>query len=107
MADFMVYIKIHDTDNGSMVAMCDEQLIDKVLSEGDIVIDIKAYNSFYKGSKVSKPVAIDMVGKLDHIYSANVIGDESIEIALSLRIIDKKGIMRIGKVPYAHAYSMD
>ncbi|MEM0149436.1 MAG: DUF424 family protein [Candidatus Micrarchaeaceae archaeon] len=103
----MVYIKVHDTENGSIIAMCDEQLIDKVLGEGDIVIDVKSYNSFYKGEKMNKNDAGKLISELDHVYSANIIGSESVDVAISSKLIDKKGVMWIGKVPYAHSYSMD
>ncbi|MGC8651629.1 MAG: DUF424 domain-containing protein [Candidatus Micrarchaeia archaeon] len=103
----MIYIKVHNTDNGDIVAMCDEALIDRVLSEGDVVIDIKSYSSFYKGDKVDKDSAIDAISRLEHIYSANIVGTESIEAAISSKIIDKKGVLFVGGVPYAHSYSMD
>ncbi|MGC8669668.1 MAG: DUF424 family protein [Candidatus Micrarchaeia archaeon] len=103
----MVYIKIHDTENGIMLAMCDEHLIDKVIQEGDVIIDIKGYNSFYKGEKLSYDIAKKKVSELSDIYSANIIGDESIEIALSAKIISKKGISWVEKIPYAHSYSVD
>ncbi|MCL4373285.1 MAG: DUF424 family protein [Candidatus Marsarchaeota archaeon] len=103
----MIYLKVHSTDNGDMIAMCDEALIDKVLSKGEIVIDIKGYSSFYKGDKVDKETAVSRIRDLEHIYSANIVGTDSIDVALSARIIDRKGILFVGDVPYAHSYSMD
>ncbi|MGC8495998.1 MAG: DUF424 domain-containing protein [Candidatus Micrarchaeia archaeon] len=103
----MIYIKIHDTENGSMVAMCDDDLIEKVLEEGDIVIDIKSYSGFYRGSVVDAKKAQDMINELDKVASANVIGKESVEAALGCGIISKKGIMKVAKVPYAHSYSVE
>ena len=103
----MIYLKIHDTENGSMVAMCDEALIDKLLSDGEVVLDIKTYNSFYKGKKVTKDEAKSIVEQAEPIYSANVIGKESIEVAISLKIVEKSGVLWIKDVPYAHSYSMD
>jgi hypothetical protein len=107
MADLMIYIKIHGTENGSIVAMCDYDLIEKVLEEGNIVIDINSYKDFYKGAMVDSKKAQDMIMELDNVASANVIGKESVEAALSCGIISKNGIMKVAKVPYAHSYSVE
>ena len=37
----MIYIKIHQAEEGDIIAACDESLIDKVLEEGEIYIDLK------------------------------------------------------------------
>lgn len=102
----MIYIKIYGTDNGSVLAMCDESLIDKVLEQGDFVIDIKSYSSFYKGDLVNKEKAKNMIENADAVYSANVIGKESVEVAIEEKIIDKASVQKIKSTPYAQAYRM-
>ena len=103
----MIYIKTHEAENGSLIAMCDESLIDKTLSEGDIFIDIKAYNSFYKGELVSEERAKKIIEERDVVYSANIIGKEAVGIALKTGIIEKENVLTVKKVPYAHAYKVD
>jgi len=100
----MIYVKVHPTPNGNILAMCDEEQIDKVLKDGEIVINIKDYSDFYKGELVD--------GKLeekytDDIYSANVIGKKAVEMAIKSNIIKKEHIRMAGGVPYAHAYRID
>jgi hypothetical protein len=101
----MIYVKLHPTDNGIMVAMCDSTLIDKVLSEGEIEINLKDYSDFYKGSLMGKKDAIALIKK-DDIYSANIVGKESIDIALERGIIEKGHLKTISKVPYANAFRL-
>jgi hypothetical protein len=100
----MIYAKVHDTENGMIIAMCDSILIDQILEEGDLVINIKDYADFYKG----KLVGTEEAGKLLEmsIYSANLIGKESITLAVKKGVIQKSNVLKIKNVPYAHAYSV-
>jgi hypothetical protein len=99
----MIYIRLHNTDNGDMLAMCDSGLIDKVVSEGDVEINIRDYSDFYKGQLVSKDGALDII-KRERIYSANIIGEEAVKVALEKGIIDKGHVKKIGRIPYANAF---
>ena len=107
MVELMIYIKTHEAENGSVVAMCDESLIERVLSEGEILLDIKIYSSFYKGELVNRQRAIEIISQRNDVYSANIVGKESIEIALETGIIEKDNVKKVSKVPYAHAYKVD
>ena len=102
-----MYIKTHEAEKGTVVAMCDESLIDKVLSDGDIHIDIKSYKDFYKGELVDGARAKKIIKGKNSIYSANLIGKESVGIGLETSIIQKENVMEVMKVPYAHAYRVD
>ena len=99
----MIYIKLHPTDNGSVLAMCDSTLIDKILSEGEIEMNIKDYSDFYKGQLLSKEGAQDLIKK-DEIHSANVVGEEAVKVALAKGVIEKGHVKTISKVPYASAF---
>lgn len=101
----MIYIKIHPTENGDMVAMCDSILIDKVLSEGEVEINIKDYSDFYKGELVNAEKAKSMLNP-KRIYSANIVGKESVEVAAEGKIILRESIMRVENVPYANAFKL-
>ena len=99
----MIYIKIHDTENGHMIAMCDSSLIDKVLKEGDIEINIKNYSDFYKGELVDTKKAVGMIDPR-RLYSANIVGKEAVEAAILGLIIHKDSVKTVGKIPYANAF---
>lgn len=101
----MIYIKVHDTDNGQMVAMCDSSLIDKVLVEGNVEINIKDYSDFYKGQLVSEEKAIGML-KPHSLYSANIIGKESVDAAIKGKIILLESVKKVKGVPYANAFKI-
>ncbi|MGC8572288.1 MAG: DUF424 family protein [Candidatus Micrarchaeia archaeon] len=99
----MIYIKIHYTESSTIVAMCDESLINSILEEGDIYIDIKMYADFYKGDLVDSKKVSSMLENIK-IGSANIIGKESIDTAINLKLIEEDNIKYVNKIPYAHSY---
>ena len=101
----MIYLKKHRTENGFIIAMCDSELIDKVLNEGVVEINIKDYSSFYKGDLVSGSKAKEQLDPRE-VYSANVIGDESVDVAIASSIIEKSNVKTVKKVPYAQAFKV-
>ncbi len=98
----MIYVKIHDTDDGKIIAMCDDILIGKVLEDGDLVLDLKDYSDFYVGDLINpKDLVINPEEKFN---SANVVGNESVALAIEKNIIKRENVKEINSVPYAHAY---
>ena len=106
MADSVIYLKTHETDKGSILAMCDSELIDSVLGEGDVVMDIKSYAGFYMGELVDSARAKEVAGKLK-IFSANIVGKESVEAAIGCAVIREEHVRRISGVPYAQAFRVE
>ncbi len=107
MDNMTVYIKTHEAENGTVVAMCDESLIDKVLEEGDVYIDIKSYKDFYNGELANQIRAKKIIKDKPSIYSANLVGKEAIKIGLDTGIIQSENVKQVSKVPYAQAYRVD
>ncbi len=104
----MIYLKIHKSEHGAVVGMCDESLIDKTLEEGHVFIDIRAYSSFYKGELVSKENTLLALKALrGNVYSANIIGKDSVELAITVGIIKKENVLKVKGIPYAQAYNVN
>lgn len=101
----MIYLKIHDTDEGTILAMCDESLIGRILEEGDLVIDLKDYSDFYVGDLVD-PENIELP-EHQKFSSANIIGKEAVESAIRQNLIKEENVNTVMDVPYAHAYWMN
>ncbi len=104
MVDQMIYIKVHSSENGDIVALCDSTLITKVLKEGELEINLKDYSEFYKGELVSNEKAIEILISVRRLLSANIIGKESVNAAVKAGIIVKDSIKMVDKVPYAYAF---
>ena len=102
----MIYIKVHSTDEGTILAMCDESIINSVLDDGTVFIDIKSYSDFYRGDLVDAKRAKEFI-KINEIFSVNAVGKESIKVAIDGAVIDKQSVKTINGVPYAQAFKVD
>ncbi len=86
----MIYLNRFDTAKGVMLAMCDEELMGRMLKEGKVEINLRDYGGFYKGELLSED---EVSKKIDgRVYSANVVGDRSVGLLI------KKGIVKQGEV---------
>lgn len=101
----MIYLRIHKTDKGDMIAMCDENLLGKVLNEGKAELDLKTYSDFYKGDLMNKEQIAKALG-LAQLYSANIVGKEAVGVVVEKGLVEKGHVKKISKVPYVHIYNV-
>ncbi len=84
-----------------VVAMCDASLLGKVFEEGEMVLDLEKYRSFYNGESAS----IAEIGKiLENATSINLVGKETIAAAGKYLKIEERNIRRIKGVPHLQIY---
>ncbi len=96
-----MFMKLHKTQNGTIVAACDEDLIGKVLEERDICMDLDKYRDFYMGSKVTK---VELMESLKSFTSANLVGKEATDAAVSMGLAEN--VIYIKKIPYIQIYNI-
>ena len=92
-------IKIHEAYR-RIVALADTGLIGKTFEEGIMQIGVRP--NFYKGDEKSKNEIIKILknmAKEDATF--NIVGKESVEVALECGIIKQEGIMQIQGIPVA------
>ena len=95
-----MYLKVHSTPGGEVVAVCDAVLVGKVLSQGKRKLDLEKYASFYVGERVSPASAI---AALRTAPNANIVGKKSLEAAKAAGL-DVSGSIKIGGVPHLQLY---
>ena len=100
----MIYLKKHSSDHGEVIAMCDEELLGKVIEEGKRVIDLKTHANFYKGSLVTEEEAAEALDS--DIYSANIVGKRSVKIAIDKGIALKEQVMKVKDVEMLQIFSI-
>ncbi len=101
----MIYVKLHESENGALLAMCDEKLIDRVLEEGNVYINIRDYSEFYKGELIGVG---ELRGRLpEKLHSANVVGNEAVEAAVKHSIVKRENVKTVSGIRYAHAYRIE
>lgn len=100
----MMYLKVHLSPKGKVVAVCDADLLGKVLEEeGGAFMDLQRHRAFYEGKKAD---AQDVADALRGFSSANLVGKEAVGIALEMKLADEGQLMRIGQVPLVQLYSI-
>ncbi len=101
----MIYIKLHNSEDGVLLAMCDEELINKVIEDSDVYINVRDYSDFYKGSLVNGNEVKRLLPR--KLHSADIIGNESIKTAVENSIIKKDNVKNANGIRYAHAYRIE
>jgi len=96
---FKMYIKIHNSYR-KVIALCDSNMIGKTFEEEKL--QLKITESFFKGEEVSKEQVIKILQKEARDDSTfNIVGEESISLAVKIGLIKKENIGKISNVPYA------
>ena len=95
-----MYLKIHSTPKGEMVALCDAELIGKTISEGAITLDLSMHAAFYRGELVGEEAA---VAALRAAANANIVGKKSMAAAKKAGF-SVSGAIKIAAVPHLQIY---
>lgn len=91
-----VYFKHHRQPLSDVMAVCDEELIGKVISNGEVKITIS--ENFYRGKLMDIEEVLPF---LERSTNFNLIGRDIIDAVIKHGIIKKDGIILIDEVPYA------
>ena len=96
-----MYVKIHKSGDRHVVAVCDEDLLGKKFIEGKLILEVS--ERFYKGKKLSKKETLDM---MEDAINLNIVGEESIKLALENGIVSKDNVIKIKNIPHAQVYQL-
>lgn len=97
---YTMFLKIHQSPGaGDVVAVCDRELLNATLRQGDLEINVS--EKFYG----SDPVTDDDVKKaIKDAPNVNLMGRRAVSIALDLGLIDSGSCIMFGDVPHAQIY---
>ncbi len=99
-----MYLKLHKTEKGTILAACDAELIGKTLTDNGIELDLKKYADFYAGERTDEngiKKALD--GNFDSI---NFVGKKVTSIVVKSGMVDQNDVMYIKNTPYIQIYSL-
>lgn len=83
-----------------VVAICDSDLIGKNFEEGEFQLDVK--ESFFKGKDLPKEEIERMIRTMKiEDATFNIVGKESVELALNTGAISQEGVKEISGIPFA------
>ncbi len=84
----------------NIVIICDKNLIGKTFSHEKFQINVK--ENFFNGEEKNKEETIEIIKKMvEEDATFNIVGKESIKVALETGIINKEGIKTIQNTPIA------
>ena len=97
----LMYLKKHAGEKTEILALCDEDILGKTLTENDLKLKIS--EQFFKGTKVQPAEAIK---ELKKSKNANLVGKEVIQLALKNGIIDSSSILTVQGIPYTLIFEL-
>lgn len=92
----MIRLKVYEQGKDVLVAACDADLLGRTFREGEVRLHVKP--SFYDG------IAVTHGQLVDHLRLAtvgNLVGEETVRVALEAGLIQEAGVMYIDGVPHA------
>jgi hypothetical protein len=98
-----MYLKIHGTPQGKIVAACDRELLGTVLEDGRACLDLRAYRGFYEGELAS---ADELAQALASSASANLVGKRAVAAALASGLARQSDVIYIKKTPHIQIYRL-
>ncbi len=84
-----------------IVGACDEELLGKKFTKGNIQIDVS--NGFYDGERVNKKT---LKKYLENATIANLVGTKTVECAIEMGLVDPHFVLKIKGVPHAQMVRM-
>ena len=90
-----------ETPEGLLVSVCDDGLIGQKFVDGDISIEVT--ESFYQGETLSEEEAVDA---LNRAAVANIVGNQSVEVAIEAGVVDEDRVLTIGEVKHAQVLNL-
>ena len=92
-----MFMKIHRSpEAGIVVAVCDRELVDTTITDGNV--EIKISGSFYGNRSATEE---EILNALADAGNANIIGERSVALAIRHGIVDAESCIRIGTIPHA------
>jgi hypothetical protein len=91
----MFYYKLHKTEFGTMIAICDKELSGKNLKNKNL--DFFVNPRFYGEEEIDEKI-LELIKDSN---DGNVIGNNIVELLLKNKIISRDSIIKIGKIKHA------
>ncbi|MCK4967443.1 MAG: DUF424 family protein [Candidatus Aenigmarchaeota archaeon] len=89
-------LKIHDSGKGSIVAICDSDILGCVFVENDFILDID--EDFFGGDIVDNDKILVLIKSA---HTVNACGNKIVEFLISENIIKTSHVKTIDNVKYA------
>jgi hypothetical protein len=97
-----MFLKIHRApQTRDIVAVCDRELINTTISNGDIEMHIT--DAFYGNRRASEE---EVREALKTAENANIMGERAVTLAIELGLVSRAGCIMIGTIPHAQIFRL-
>jgi len=97
-----MFLKIHRSPGaGDVVAVCDCELLNTTLSNGEIEVHIT--ESFYGNYRASEKEVRDALARA---ANANLVGERTVALAIDMGLVTRSGCIMINNVPHTLIFRM-
>jgi uncharacterized protein len=101
MSDQM-FLKIHcSPGTGSVVSVCDGDLLNTTITDGEL--EVRITESFYGNSRASEAQVREA---LTNAENANLMGERAVGIAIELGLVSRENCIMIGTIPHAQIFRL-
>lgn len=95
-----MFLKIHHLPGSAdVVAVCDRELLNTTISHEKYTVNV--HDSFYGTTPATEEEVRSALEKAGNI---NLIGERSVDVAISMGLLTRSECIMIGKVPHAQIY---
>jgi hypothetical protein len=94
--------KKHERMGKNVLAVCDKELLGKIIETEKLEFNVS--KKFYGGEEVTEK---ELLKKLKEVDSANLIGNNCIEILEKQGLINQGSIITINGVKHAQIYNLE
>ena len=90
----MIYIKHHNTDKGTIIALCDQEILGQTIQHNGAKIKISEH--FYKGELISSEKA----RITQEYWQINAFGEKAVQVVTDNIQNSSKSVIDIGGIPH-------
>jgi len=90
-----------ETDEGLLVSVCDPGLLGETFEDGPVSLTVE--EDFYDGEQVAEEAVVDSLARC---AVANIVGTESVAVAVEHGFVDEETVLDIGDTRHAQLLRM-
>jgi hypothetical protein len=85
-----------ETDEGTLVSVCDPDIMGETFENGDVSLTVD--EEFYDGEEVDEQAVVDSLARCS---VANLVGTETVSVAIEHGFVDEENVLEIGGTRHA------
>lgn len=94
-------LRTYDTEQGLLVAVCDDDLVGMTFRDGDVRLEVT--EDFY-GDSTAPPEEVEEL--LRDASIANLVGEHAVDVGVEAEVVNRDNVLVVDGVPHAQMVRM-